>query len=325
MKNRISRRTLLSTVGLATLWGFTPAVSAAAAAKKLASLITPEQTEGPFYIERQMIRADVTEGKPGVPLQLELRVVDKNGEPVRKAAIDIWHCDAEGKYSGFAKLAEMGPPPGFSGFHDRVMFDHPFKSRHKPGSDGPGGDRVRGARAEGDEFARSHSHSHSHSHMGPPPRIHPTDESTFLRGTQITDDEGKVRFASIYPGWYAGRALHIHLKVHTGGTLVGEASTSHRKDGKGDAPNSLSYNGGHVSHTGQLFFPPKISDSVALLEPYSRLKTGRMPLDDDMIFVSQGGKSTMVNVSQIDKGAASHGFIARSTLCIDPESTPQKV
>ena len=322
MENRISRRTLLSTVGLATLWGFTPAVSAAAAAKKLASPVTPEQTEGPFYIERQMIRADVTEGKPGIPLQLELRVVDKNGEPIRKAAIDIWHCDAEGKYSGFAKLAELGPPPGFSGFHDRVKFDHPFTPRHKPGSDGFGGDKTKGDRVGGD---RPGGDEFAHAHMGPPPRIHQTDESTFLRGTQITDDEGKVRFASIYPGWYAGRALHIHLKVHTGGTVVGESSTSHKKDGNGDASNVLSYRGGHVSHTGQLFFPPNISDSVALLEPYSRLKTGRMPLDDDIIFVSQGGKSTMVSVSEIDKGAASHGFIARSTLRVDPESTPQKV
>jgi protocatechuate 3,4-dioxygenase beta subunit len=35
----------------------------------------------------------------------------------------------------------------------------------------------------------------------------------FLRGTQFTDSEGKVSFQTIYPGWYTGRATHMHFKV----------------------------------------------------------------------------------------------------------------
>lgn len=38
---------------------------------------------------------------------------------------------------------------------------------------------------------------------------------TFLRGTQISDGGGVVRFRTIYPGWYPGRATHIHFKVRT--------------------------------------------------------------------------------------------------------------
>lgn len=38
--------------------------------------------------------------------------------------------------------------------------------------------------------------------------------STFLRGTQVTSDEGIVQFRTVYPGWYPGRAVHIHLKAH---------------------------------------------------------------------------------------------------------------
>ena len=38
--------------------------------------------------------------------------------------------------------------------------------------------------------------------------------TTFLRGTQTANDEGIVEFATIYPGWYSGRAVHIHLRVH---------------------------------------------------------------------------------------------------------------
>lgn len=35
----------------------------------------------------------------------------------------------------------------------------------------------------------------------------------FLRGRQVTDTNGKVAFASIFPGWYNGRATHIHVHV----------------------------------------------------------------------------------------------------------------
>jgi len=44
----------------------------------------------------------------------------------------------------------------------------------------------------------------------------------FLRGRQITDSEGKVRFTSIFPGWYQGRATHIHVHIYsaTGASLL---------------------------------------------------------------------------------------------------------
>ena len=37
---------------------------------------------------------------------------------------------------------------------------------------------------------------------------------TFLRGLQVTDDDGTVEFTTLYPGWYPGRTVHIHAKVH---------------------------------------------------------------------------------------------------------------
>lgn len=37
----------------------------------------------------------------------------------------------------------------------------------------------------------------------------------YLRGYQVTDNDGTVRFTTIYPGWYEGRAIHIHIKVRT--------------------------------------------------------------------------------------------------------------
>ena len=37
---------------------------------------------------------------------------------------------------------------------------------------------------------------------------------TYLRGLQITDGDGLVEFTTIYPGWYPGRTVHVHAKVH---------------------------------------------------------------------------------------------------------------
>ena len=50
------------------------------------------------------------------------------------------------------------------------------------------------------------------------------DGETFLRGTQVTDGEGRVEFETIYPGWYPGRTVHIHFRAYTEeGSLVGLA------------------------------------------------------------------------------------------------------
>ena len=98
------------------------------------------------------MRADIAEGRPGVPLALRLRVIEAGScTPIAGARVDIWHCDARGIYSAF---------PG-----------------------------------QGD--------SHNIDHTG----------KTFLRGTQMVDGNGWGTFKTIYPGWYAGRATHIHFKV----------------------------------------------------------------------------------------------------------------
>jgi len=43
---------------------------------------------------------------------------------------------------------------------------------------------------------------------------------TFLRGVQTTDASGRVTFVTIFPGWYMGRATHIHVQVYVGGAVV---------------------------------------------------------------------------------------------------------
>ncbi|WP_439359032.1 intradiol ring-cleavage dioxygenase [Bradyrhizobium sp. DASA03007] len=117
-----------------------------------ACILTPQAEEGPFYADPKLVRSDITEGRPGVPLTLRLRVIEAGPcTAIRDARVDIWHCDAKGLYSAF---------PGQGDGHN----------------------------------------------------IDATSK-TFLRGTQMTDEAGWVAFNTIYPGWYDGRATHIHFKV----------------------------------------------------------------------------------------------------------------
>ena len=93
------------------------------------------------------------------------------------------------------------------------------------------------------------------------------DESkTFLRGIQRTDTRGVATFRTIYPGYYAGRTVHIHVRVSLGGNVV---------------------------HTGQLYFPDKVTDAVYMRSPYSSRpgRTTRNP--DDAIYRNGGRRSTL--------------------------------
>ncbi|KAH6715103.1 extracellular dioxygenase [Leptodontidium sp. MPI-SDFR-AT-0119] len=84
-----------------------------------------------------------------------------------------------------------------------------------------------------------------------------TDESninkTFLRGLQTTDSDGVVQYASIFPGYYSGRATHVHVETHLNGTVL---------------PNGT-YTGGSVAHIGQFFFDQELISEVNELSPYS--------------------------------------------------------
>jgi protocatechuate 3,4-dioxygenase beta subunit len=117
-----------------------------------ACILTPQSEEGPYYTDPKLVRADIAEGRPGVPLSFRLRVVEAGScAPIQGARVDIWHCDARGLYSAF-------PEQG-----DRHNIDQTGK--------------------------------------------------TFLRGTQLADAGGWAAFKTVYPGWYAGRATHVHFKV----------------------------------------------------------------------------------------------------------------
>jgi protocatechuate 3,4-dioxygenase beta subunit len=167
-------------------------------------VLTPEMTEGPFYVDGEKVRRNITEGRPGAPLRLRLTVVNASTcRPIKGAAVDVWHCDALGAYSG-----------------------------------------VQGS------------------------------SGTFMRGIQKTDAKGVAIFDTVYPGWYQGRTVHIHVKVHLGGRVV---------------------------HTGQLFFPDGTTDLVYKRSPYSGRGARDMRNANDSIFVN-GGKKSMLKVAKSGNG-----------------------
>jgi protocatechuate 3,4-dioxygenase beta subunit len=165
----------------------------------VACVLTPELTEGPYYVAGEKLRRDVTEGRPGTPLRLNLTVVNASTcKAVRNAAVEIWHCDALGVYSGAVA--------------------------NNPGTN-------------------------------------------FLRGVQRTSAKGLAVFKTIYPGWYPGRAVHIHVKVHVGGNVV---------------------------HTGQLFFPASVTNAVYEKAPYaSHGATPDTTNAADSIFRNGGSKGML--------------------------------
>lgn len=85
------------------------AVTAASFAGAAACSVTPEQTEGPYYLDVDKIRADIREDRAGTRLRVAARVLHADGcTPVQDAVFEIWHCDAGGLYSGFEQASQGG-------------------------------------------------------------------------------------------------------------------------------------------------------------------------------------------------------------------------
>lgn len=219
-ERRLSRRASLASLGglvagAAGVVGWRETEEAGAGPAAVASglvtcVLAPEQTEGPYYVDDAAVRRNVTEGKPGVPLTLRLTVVSASScKPIRGAAVEIWHCDAGGVYSGTS--------------------------------------------AESDE--------------------------RFLRGIQRTDAKGVAVFRTIYPGWYPGRAVHIHTMAHIAGNVV---------------------------HTGQLYFPDAVTDAVFRRSPYNR-RPNRDPRNSGDFIYRNGGKRSTLRL--VRRGSAYVGSI----------------
>jgi protocatechuate 3,4-dioxygenase beta subunit len=183
-------------------------------------VVKPELSAGPFFVDTTLNRSDIRRDpttkrlKEGALLALTLRVSDFKQaacSPLAGAQVDIWHCDAEGVYSGV--------------------------------NDGQ----------------------------------RDTTDQLWLRGYQITDDAGIAQFSTIYPGWYRGRAVHIHFSIRT---QTGYAFTS------------------------QLFFDDAMSNDLFTSQaPYNQRGRLDMPTERDGLF-RQVGQVMQMQVEPTEEGYA---------------------
>ena len=145
----------------------------------------PELTEGPFFVDEKLNRSDIRSDpqskivQPGARLDLTFKVYGfaDGCAALPNAMVDVWHCDAMGRYSDVRENGTLG--------------------------------------------------------------------QKFLRGYQMTDKNGVARFTTIYPGWYRGRAVHLHFKIRT------------QKANR------------NYEFTSQLFFEDTLSDKVFAQAPYA--------------------------------------------------------
>lgn len=127
-----------------------------------------------------------------------------------------------------------------------------------------------------------------------------TSGQTWLRGVQLTNARGVARFTTIYPGFYSGRAPHIHAKVHIGGTTSGSK-----------------YAGGHVSHTGQMLFPEAVSSRVFKTVPYVDDSNRRTYNAEDRVYTEQGGARSTIKLT----GIVASGLQGAITLAVDSSAS----
>jgi protocatechuate 3,4-dioxygenase beta subunit len=196
-------------------------------------VVRPEMTIGPYFVDEQLNRSDIRSEpsdnsvKGGVSLTLAIAVFDvanNSCTPFTDAQVDVWHCDAQGVYSG---VSDQG-------------FD--------------------------------------------------TTGQKFLRGYQLTDGTGKVQFLTIYPGWYSGRAVHIHFTIRTIGA--------------------------DYQFTSQFFFDDSLTDQVHALQPYASKGQRDTRNSNDNIFMN-GGDQLLLNL----QGDNTNGYTSAINIGLDLTDT----
>lgn len=106
--------------------------------------------------------------------------------------------------------------------------------------------------------------------------------TSYLRGYQVTDASGLATFQTIYPGWYSGRAVHIHFKIRT---------------------NPASNSGSEF--TSQLFFDDDLSAELfTTRDPYSQKGRQDVTNDRDNIYQQSGGQLLLSPTADGDGYAA---------------------
>lgn len=257
---RLTRREAVKAAGRAcAAYLALPAVAdliaspATAIAASSCAKLTPELTEGPYWVNTMLRRSDVranTNGgsqQAGVPLDLYINVLDtSNGcKPLDGVAVDIWHASAHGVYSDESSQAAGG---GTSSTAGNTSADNWLRGYQITGND---------------------------------------------RGLRTSPGAGQVSFRTIWPGWYTGRAIHIHVRVR-----------------------NLSASGTTIAgYTTQIFFSDTDNERVLTgARPYNRRSPRTDPTTDenDTVLTSADHSTNVVAVM----GSIHNGFSATFNIAL---------
>lgn len=214
---KITRKSFLKKAGILLATGpFVLRSHGAISAKSFSNLgtppfnciLAPSHTGGPFYLDPNYDRKNITEGEPGIPTRLKIKVLGvDNCEPVPNAIVNIWHTDYRGGYSEFGQV-----------------FGNPVDA----------------------------------------------SDLTWYRGYQKTNNLGECEFDTNFPGWYPGRATHIHYDVHIGFMPGGTVDTT---------PNATS------SFYSQMYFPDALRSKVySEIAPYTDIGDNPTGNTEDILY-----------------------------------------
>ncbi|KAF8066595.1 Intradiol ring-cleavage dioxygenase, partial [Lyophyllum atratum] len=186
-------------------------------------ITAPEVTEGPYYIDNEYVRTDLSEPQGGVKLVLDVGVIDTTTcKPLPNVFVELWAANSTGVYGGYS-----------------------------------GGGTT---------------------------NIH---KETFLRGGYYTNANGIVELTTSYPGYYQGRAAHIHTMLH--------------KTWSQNANGTLVSHAGSLVRIGQFFFAETWNDKVFATAPYNTNKQDRTLNSQDSILTQadSGGNNAFINLQQL--------------------------
>ncbi|WP_446219535.1 intradiol ring-cleavage dioxygenase [Micromonospora sp. IBHARD004] len=242
-----------ATLGLAACGsgsGSSPSASSSSSSASAAPGEIPDETAGPYpgdgsngpnVLEQSgVVRSDIRSSfgdasgtAAGVPMTLELTIKDlaNDSAPFTGAAVYVWHCDREGRYSLYSEGV--------------------------------------------------------------------TDQN-YLRGVQIADADGKVRFSSIFPACYAGRWPHIHFEVYPDRASITDA--------------------GSAIATSQVALPEDTCTKVYAQPGYQTSVTNlaHVTLRNDNVFGDDAGTSQLGTVT----GDVTSGYAVSLVVGVDTTTTP---
>ncbi|MBP2370019.1 intradiol ring-cleavage dioxygenase [Pseudonocardia parietis] len=240
----LNRRRMLSVLGAGTLGAVLVACGGPSGATSTTSPgEIPDETAGPYpgdgsngphVLEQSgVVRSDIRSSTgtghataQGVPMTLELRITDMARAPMAGAAVYVWHCDREGRYSMYSEGVE---------------------------------------------------------------------DENYLRGVQVADGTGTVRFTSIVPACYPGRWPHVHVEVYPD-----EAGIT-------DAGNAIA--------TSQVALPEDLCHAVYATTGYEESvhHLSGITLDSDNVFGDDGGALQVATVT----GDVRSGYTAALAVAVD--------